>query len=215
MHFFESSLSIHHKLPHKQYSLQPHSEGESLPPFCALLVLIRTKEWRHPEESNMISKCKYTKQDGQETNFAQYPFLALLFQIQENTNTAVTMSKHNTSTCLPQEICSFYWQNKLSPKCPKRRQWPDMFAKNNVVCEIICFPAKFKCSPYSNSAIKIAIQPSELIKKTCTQVSHPWWMPSPWQNASTPNHFFGELPCSRDRKKSMPNYVHHQSHSIP
>ena len=61
MHFSESRLSIHHKLPYRQHSLQHHSEGESLPPLCTLLVLICAKEWRHPEESNMVSKCKCRK----------------------------------------------------------------------------------------------------------------------------------------------------------
>ena len=93
MHFCESRLSIHHKLPYKQHSLQPHSEEESLPPLSALLVLMRTKEWCHPEESNMVSKCKHTEEDGQQTNAGQYPFITLLFYIQENANTALTASK--------------------------------------------------------------------------------------------------------------------------
>ena len=104
MHFSESRLSIHHKLPHKQHSLQPHSEGESLPHLCALLVLMRAKEWRHPEESNMISKCRHTKKDGQQTNAGQYLFIALLFHIHKNANTALIASKHNTSNCLLQEM---------------------------------------------------------------------------------------------------------------
>ena len=68
MHFFESRLPIHHKLPFWQHSLQPHSEGESLPPPYTHGMLIRAKECRLPEKSNMVSKCKHTKQDGQAKN---------------------------------------------------------------------------------------------------------------------------------------------------
>ena len=96
-HFPASRLSIQHKLPYKQHSLQHHFEGESLPPPYVHCMPIRTKEWRHPEEANMVSKCKHTKEDGQQTNSGQYPFIALLFHIQENANTALTASKHNTS----------------------------------------------------------------------------------------------------------------------
>ena len=77
MHFFQARLSIHHKLPYWQHSLQLHSEGESRPPLCTLLVLMQTKEWNHPEESNMVSKCKHTKENGQQTmlnNICLLPF---------------------------------------------------------------------------------------------------------------------------------------------
>ena len=56
MHFCESHLSIHHKLPYWQHSLQPHSEGESLPPLYAHGMLMCTKDCGHPEESTMVSK---------------------------------------------------------------------------------------------------------------------------------------------------------------
>ena len=46
-------------------------------------------------------------------------------------------------------------------------------------------------------------------QKKCTQVPHPWCAPSPLENASNTNHFFGELTHSHDSKKSIPNYVHH------
>ena len=98
--FFWISLSIHHKLPYKQHSLRPHSEEESLPPLCTLLVLIRTKEWCHSEESNMVSKCKHRKENGQQKKAGQYLFIALLFDIQENANTTLTVSKQNTPTDL-------------------------------------------------------------------------------------------------------------------
>ena len=100
MHPSESHLSIHHKLPFWQHSLQHHSEGESLPPPYAHGMLIRAKECRLPEKSNMVSKCRHTKEDGQQTNAQQYPFIALLFHIQENADTTLTVSKHNKSTSL-------------------------------------------------------------------------------------------------------------------
>ena len=78
MHFFESRLSIHHKLPYWQHSLQLHSEGESLPPPYAHGMLMCTKDNGHPEVSTMVSKCKNTKKHGQQTNARQYPFIALL-----------------------------------------------------------------------------------------------------------------------------------------
>ena len=78
MHFFESRLSIHHKLPYWQHSLQPHSEGEYQPTLYAHCMLLRTKEWHHSEESPMVSKCKHTKKDDQPTNARQYIFIALL-----------------------------------------------------------------------------------------------------------------------------------------
>ena len=40
-----------------------------------------------------------------------------------------------------------------------------MFGKSNALNDILCFQRKFKGGPYSNSAIKLPIQPSELIKK--------------------------------------------------
>ena len=122
MHFPHSCLSSRHNLPYWQHSLQPHSEGGSLPPPHTPSMLMDAKECCHPEESNMISQCKHTKEDGQETNARQYIFLALLFHIPENPNSALTMSKHNKSTCFLQETCSFYWQNALMCKCPQRCQ---------------------------------------------------------------------------------------------
>ena len=83
MHSSESRLFIHHKLPYWQHSLQHHSEGASLPPPYAHCVLICTKQCRLPEESKVVIKCKHTKEDGQQTNAKQYPFIALLFHIQE------------------------------------------------------------------------------------------------------------------------------------
>ena len=37
--------------------------------------------------------------------------------------------------------------------------------QSNALNDILCFQRKFKCSPHSNSAIQLPIQPSELIKK--------------------------------------------------
>ena len=165
-HFPESHLSIHHKLPYKQHSLQDHSEGESLPPPYVHCMLIRTKEWRHPEEPNMVSKYKHTKDDGQQTNAGQYPFIALLFHIQENGNTVLTASKHNTFTCLLQERCSFYWHNTLMHKMSQKMSitW-HVSTKQRSEWDILCFQRKFNYGPYSNSATKLPIQPSELITK--------------------------------------------------
>ena len=68
MHFSESCLFIHHKLPFQQHSLQPHSAKEPLPPLCAHCMLICTKEWPHPEGSNIVSKCNHTKEDDQQAS---------------------------------------------------------------------------------------------------------------------------------------------------
>ena len=165
MHFPELCLPNHHKLPYKQHSLQPHCEGESLPPLCTLLVLIRTKKWCHPSETNMFSKCKHTKEDGQQTSAGQYPFIALLVHIQANANIALFASKHNTSISLLQGTFSFYWDNALMHNCPKRCQSHGIFGKSNALNNILSFQRKFKCGSYSYSAIKLRIQPSELIKK--------------------------------------------------
>ena len=113
----------------------------------------------------MISKCKHTKEDGQETNAGQYPFLALLFHIQENANTTLLASKHNTSACLLQETCSFYWQNALTHKCPQRCQSHGMSGKSNVLNDILWFQIKFKRGPYLNSSMKLGIQHSQVIEK--------------------------------------------------
>ena len=107
----ESYLSIHHKLPHRQHSLQHHSEGESLPPLCTLVVLLQAKEWRHPEESTVVSKCKHTKEDGQQTNAGQYPLFALLVHIEDQTNIQLIGSKHSTFVWMLEEMCSLNWQN--------------------------------------------------------------------------------------------------------
>ena len=40
-----------------------------------------------------------------------------------------------------------------------------MFGKTYALNDVLCFQTKFKGGPYSNSAIKLPIQPSELIKK--------------------------------------------------
>ena len=40
-----------------------------------------------------------------------------------------------------------------------------MFGKSNALNDILCFQRRFKCGPYSNSAIKLPIQPGEFIKK--------------------------------------------------
>ena len=109
MHFSESCLSIHHKLPHKQHSLQHHSAREPLPPPCAHSMLICTKKSLHSEELDIFSKCKHTKEDDHQTNVGPYTFIALLFHIQENANTALIASKHNASTVFLQETCSFHW----------------------------------------------------------------------------------------------------------
>ena len=50
-------------------------------------------------------------------------------------------------------------------ECSKRCQSHNMFGKNSVVNDILCFQTKFKCSPASKSAIKLPIQPSQLIKR--------------------------------------------------
>ena len=98
MHSSESCLSHHHKLPYWQHSLQHHSEGESLPPPYAHWLLMRTKECSNPEESNMVSKCKHTKEDGPQTNSGQYTFIAFFshilwttfFPFKENSSAAHT-----------------------------------------------------------------------------------------------------------------------------
>ena len=102
---------------------------------------------------------------GQQTNAWQYPFIALLFNIEENANTTLTASEYNTFTSLLQETCSFYWHNTFTHKCPQKCQSHGMFGKCNALNNILCFQRKFNCSPYSNSAIKFSIQCSELIKK--------------------------------------------------
>ena len=165
MHYPHSCLSSHHNLPYQQHSLQPHSEEEFLPPPYTQRMLMCTKEFRHPDESNMVSKCKHTKEDDQETNAGQYPFLALLFHIQENANTTLLASKHNTSACLLQETCSFYWQNALMHKCPQRCQSQGMGAKTNAPNNIRVFQMKSEWGLCSNSEINLGVQPSELIKK--------------------------------------------------
>ena len=126
----------------------------------------------------MVSKCKHTKEDDQQTNAGQYTFIALLFHIQGNANTALTASKHNTSTEFLQETGSFYWHNTLMHKCPKTCQSYGMFGKSDALNAVLCFQRKFNCSPYPNSAIKLPIQTSELIKKhthkcTIPDASHP------------------------------------------
>ena len=113
----------------------------------------------------MVGKCKHTKEDGQQTNAREYLFIALLLHIQENTNTTLTASKHNTFIDLLQEIGYFYWHNTLMHKYPKTCQSHGMFGKNSALNDILCFQRKFKCGPYSNSTRKLPIQPSELIKK--------------------------------------------------
>ena len=40
-----------------------------------------------------------------------------------------------------------------------------MFGKSDALNDVLCFRREFKGGPYSNSAIKLPIQPSELIKK--------------------------------------------------
>ena len=92
----------------------------------------------------MVSKCKHTKEDGQEANAGQYLFLGLLLNIQENTNTALTASKQNTSIGLLQETCSFHWHNTLMHKCPKRCQSYGVFGKSSSPDDILCFRTKFK-----------------------------------------------------------------------
>ena len=94
MHLSESRLFIHDKLPPKQHSLQHHSEGESLPPLCTLLVLIRATEWCHSEESNMANKCNHTKQDGQQANTEHVNLLLFL----------LTFKKTQTHNWLHQSI---------------------------------------------------------------------------------------------------------------
>ena len=92
-------------------------------------------------------------------------FLALLFHIQENANTVLLASKHNTYTCLLQETCSLYWQNTLMHKCPQRCQSHGMGGKTNAPNNIRFLQMKFEWGPCSNSEINLAIQPSELINK--------------------------------------------------
>ena len=91
--------------------------------------------------------------------------LPFYFNIQENANTTLTASKHNTSTGLLQETCSFYWHNTLMHKCPKKCQSHAIFGRSSALNDILCFQRKFKCGPYSNSTIKLPIRSSELIKK--------------------------------------------------
>ena len=165
MHYPHSRLSSRHNLPFLQHSLQPHSEGGSLPPPYTHRVLMCTKEFRHPDESNMVSQCKHTKEDDQETNARQYLFLALLFNIQENANTALLALKHNTFICLLQETCYFYWQNTLTHKCPQRCKSHDIFGKTNAPKNISFFQMKIEWGPCSNTAIKSIIQSIEHIKK--------------------------------------------------
>ena len=156
----------------------------------------------------MVSKCKNTKEHGQQTNAQHYPFIARLFNIQENANTALTASEHNTSTGLLQETSSFYWCNTLMHKCPKRCQPHGMFGKSTALNNILCFQRKFKCSPYSNLAIKLPIQPSELIKKhvhKCPSLVHAMSM----RKCFNHKPLLGGLTYPRDQKKSMPNYLHH------
>ena len=45
----------------------------------------------------MVSKRKHTKGHEQQINARQYPFIALLFNIQENANTTFNASEYNTS----------------------------------------------------------------------------------------------------------------------
>ena len=113
----------------------------------------------------MVSKGKHTKEDDHQTNVGQYTFIALLFHIQENANTALIASKHNASIGFLQETCSFHWHKALMHKCRKKCQLNGIFSKNSALNNILCFQTKFKCGPYSNSAIQLPIQPSELIKK--------------------------------------------------
>ena len=68
MHYPHSRLSSRHNLPYQQHSPQPHTEEEFLPPPYTQGMLICTKECCHPEESNMVSQCKHTKEDDQKTN---------------------------------------------------------------------------------------------------------------------------------------------------
>ena len=80
-------------------------------------------------------------------------------------NTTLTASKHNTSTGLLQETCSFYWHNTLMHNYSKRCQSHGIFGKSSAPNDILCFQTKFNCCSYSNSVIKLPIQPSELIKR--------------------------------------------------
>ena len=121
----------------------------------------------------MISKCEHTKEDGQQTNAGQYAFIALHFHIQENANTALTASKHNTSTGLFQETCSFYRHNTLMHKCPKTCQSRTMLGRSSALDDILCFQRKFKCGTYSNSTIKLCLRSSKLIKKHAHKCSIP------------------------------------------
>ena len=50
-------------------------------------------------------------------------------------------------------------------KCPERCLFHGMFGESNALNDILCFQKNLKCSPYSNSAIKLPIQPSQLIWK--------------------------------------------------
>ena len=166
MPFSESNLSIHHKLPYRQHSLQPHSEGEYLLPPYVHCVLICTKGWGQSEESNMVSKCNHKKDYGQETNAAQYSFLALFFQIQEIANTPVTISKHNASILLaPANMLSLLEEHidaQMSQKMPMALHvWQKQCSEqHSLLSKEIQGRSIFKLSNK-----KLAIQPSELINK--------------------------------------------------
>ena len=92
-HTFLQIRSLHSSRNHLsgQHSLQHHSVAKPLPPLCTHFVLICTKQWRHPEVYNMFSKCKVTKEDGQETNAPQYPLLASFLQSRKLKNTIDTV----------------------------------------------------------------------------------------------------------------------------
>ena len=53
-------------------------------------------------------------------------------------------------------------------KCPKRCLFHGMFGESNALNSVLCCQRNFKCSPYSNSAIKLSIQPSQLMKNMQT-----------------------------------------------
>ena len=116
----------------------------------------------------MVSKCKHTKEDGQQTNARQYLFIALLFYSQENTNTALTASKHNASTGLLQETCSFYWQNSLMHRCPKRCQSHARFGKTNALDNILCFQTKFKAAHIQTQQYSFLFNPQNSSKNMHT-----------------------------------------------
>ena len=70
-------FSIHQKLPLQQHSLQPRSVAET-PTFpYAPYMLICAKEWCHPEEPKMSSKCRHRGKNGQEHITRHYQFLVL------------------------------------------------------------------------------------------------------------------------------------------